>query len=54
MYRKTGTKKKRMTTSLLIYQIPVSLKRSFKAACARRGLTMTDVIKQMMVTVVRG
>lgn len=40
-------------TELFLRSVPVHLKDKFKAACARRGLTMNKVILRMMKEYVR-
>lgn len=37
-------KKKKKKTSLLIWDVPENLKTTFKATCAKRGVSMRDVI----------
>ncbi len=49
---KRHKKKKKGHTTLLIWNIPIPLKRKFKAVCAYRGLSMTEIIKQTMLDVV--
>lgn len=46
-------KKKRKAT-LYITNLPVDVKSQFKAHCARRGKTMTEMITEMMKEKVMG